>query len=379
MVLASPVYFTPSRFFNVKFQYLPHLGVPLEPRTSVRVHMGTSESPGHLVLPDIQPFLPGHGGVVQLQLRDPLVAAPGDFYVVRLLSPVRTLGGGCVVASDDRRLRRRNSGEWRTECERREQTSRSSGSSVATALERAGSVPVTLAQIAHASLLDENASRAEVDRMAADGVAVKVGSSRFMHASRVKETEESILRSLSLCHDREPMQFGFPRRTLFRELTLDHDAVETALSRLVDAGRVISGDKGFCLPARRPALTAKQQNVATHIETVFREKELTTPRREEVPALAGMPTPLVEPVVRHILESGALVEVSGDIILHRDILAESKTQLLAHLQKNGSIEPGALKDLWKTSRKYAIPLIEYWDRQGLTRRVGNARVLKTPQ
>jgi len=374
-VLASPGHFKPSRFVSARFQLLPMAGKPLQPRTGIRLHIGTSDIPGHLVLPDLEPMQPGAEAYVQLQLKQPVVAAPGDPFVVRILSPVRTIGGGYVVGTDETKIRR-SRGDFESERAEKDRAFRDPAEALAYAVEHAGERPARIGELAREAVLDEDAAGEHMQQLVDSGRAVSLGVDRFSSPAAVESAQNEIVNRLSALHDESPLATGFPKRVVRSGLSADRLLLDRALQDLTEADKVRVTDTGMHLAGREPSLTEGQQALAEKIRKIYAETRFASPRPDELPERLGTPAPLIRPVLDHLVQTGDIVRIDARILLHRDTAEESREKLVAHIKEHGELESGQFKEILGTTRKYAIPILEYWDAQGLTRRVGNKRVLR---
>lgn len=375
MVLATPGFFTPASFINARFQFLPHISKPLKPRTSIRLHIGTTDVPGHMILPELTSLQPGSESYVQFQLRTPVIAAPGDFFVVRMLSPVTTIGGGYVVAPVSTKMRRTH-GDWINDCINREKAFEKPETALAYILEHSAPEPMTIQQLAHLSFMNEDAARRYMPSLLENGHAVELPGGRYTHPHIIRAVSEEITAVLNRLHDAQPVSIGFPKRVLFRELHSDGILVDKALDDLIDNDIAGESDAGLHLKARLPQLSDKQARTARAIETVYKEKAFTSPSEDELPELLGMPAVLIKPVLDHLVQTGVMVKITDKIILHSSHVNDAREKIISLIELNGPVEPGHIKDLLGTSRKYSIPLMEYFDRIGLTVRKGNGRILR---
>ncbi|MBU1693967.1 MAG: selenocysteine-specific translation elongation factor, partial [Verrucomicrobia bacterium] len=235
-VLAAPDYFRPARFFNARFQHLPNAGAALKPRTAIRFHVGTSDVPGHLLLPSLASLPPGAESYVQIQLAEPVIAAPGDPFVARALSPARTLGGGYIVGADEQRIRR-SRGDWIGAREEEDQSFRDPAAALLHALRSAGTTPLKTAEAAHRALVSEDAARTDLARLVQDGRAVQVGD-RYAAADVLEKLGQDLAAALSRLHQAQPKSAGFTRAELLRLVTADPALADLALKNLADAGRI---------------------------------------------------------------------------------------------------------------------------------------------
>ena len=125
-----------------------------------------------------------------------------------------------------------------------------------------------------------------------------------------------------------------------------------------------------------PRLSPQQAGLANKLRELYQKTGLAAPRRDELPQLLETPAKVLDPVFEFLAQTGELVALSDKVVLSKENVAKAKTKLVEYLARHGSVETGVFKDIMGTTRKYAIPLLEYWDAQGLTRRVGNNRFLK---
>ena len=376
MVLAGPGYFTPARFINVRFHSLPGGDKPLRPRTAVRFHIGTSDVHGHIVFPDLTPLQPGTESYAQVQLKEPVTAAPGDFFVLRLLSPVKTIGGGYVISTEEMRLRRRAKDDWIADCKAHEQAFGEPESALAYVLDHTGTRPAQLPHLAKMSFISLEAAKKHIPALVEEGRAIELPGERYIGAAVLESAREEIVAMLGRLHDERPLDKGFGKKRLFPRLTSDRLVVDRALADLEKSGEVVSDTHGLHLRARAARLTDSQAAVAAKICELYRAEGFASPRRDEVPEKVGAPGPVLDPIFDHLVQSGEIVVLSEKVVLHKDCLELAKQKLVEYLRANGSMEARTFADLMGTTRKYAIPILEYWDEQGVTKRVGNERVLR---
>lgn len=377
MVLATPGYLAPTRLVDARLRLMANLVRPLKPRTGIRFHVGTAEVTGYLVLPELKPPAPGSEVYVQFQLDKPVVAAPGDFFVARMLSPPQTIGGGSVIAQETVKLRR-SRGNWIQAVQEREQAAHDPASALAYALQQVGAVPRPVADLAKTAGLSLDAAREAIQSLVQKGLAAALPSGRYVSAAALTEVGKEFLARLGRRHDAAPLSLGFAKKDLFRDLKSDRLLIDQAIAQLLQAGQITSNAAGFQIPERIPKLSPQQSGLAEKITAIYRKAGFASPRRDELPPLLGTPANALDPVFDFLAQTGELVALSDKVVVAREHLAEAKAKLLEYLRQHGSVETGVFKDVLGATRKYVIPLLEYWDAQGLTRRVGNNRYLKDP-
>jgi selenocysteine-specific elongation factor len=375
MVAAAPGYFTPSRFLNVKFFYLPHHERPLAPRTAVRFHIGTSDTPGHLVLPERARLAPGSETFAQVQLSRPVVAAPGDFFVLRLLSPVKTLGGGTLIDCAETKLRRGRDNWVETRAEK-EKAVNDETHALLLALNAMGAAPCHVDNWARQAGVALEAARAWAADLVARGDVIALPGDRYAAASALEAVTAELLSRLNALHDPHPLYRGFEKKEILRSMPGTRLLVDRAFDALLDEGRLVREAERFFLSEREPKLSPDEQRAAERFTRLYLDAKFVTPRPDELPALTGVKQAAADEILVNLMHGGVLVQLGDQVLLHQDWVAYSKAALETYLRDAPSIRSADFKDLLGTSRKFAIPLLEYWDRMGLTRRVGDERVLR---
>jgi selenocysteine-specific elongation factor len=203
------------------------------------------------------------------------------------------------------------------------------------------------------------------------GEVSRIGS-HLMHRASLDKMEEKIGALLSEFHDSNPLRSGMAKEELRSRMGLKAGAFDEILSRMerLEVKRDRVSIAGFT-----PTLTARQETVALKIEDLYREGEFGPPSRSQVLASFADEKGLAEEILFFLLESGTLVRVSEDVIFHAEAMARIRAGIETKLAESGSITVSVVRDLFGTSRKYAVPVLEYMDKIGITRRIGDERVL----
>jgi selenocysteine-specific elongation factor len=153
--------------------------------------------------------------------------------------------------------------------------------------------------------------------------------------------------------------------------------IDRAFDHLFAKKQVVQEQERIFLSDKEPRLSDSEQRAADQLAHLFLKAEFMTPRPDELPTLTGMKQNMLEELLVNLRHKGLLVELADQILVHTIHLEKSKQVLCHHLEKHGRIRLAEYKDLLNTSRKFAVPLLEYWDKAGLTKRVGDDRVLRT--
>jgi len=374
--LCSPGHLLPSRVLTVRLHLSPNLDRPCKNRSRVRLHVGTAEIPATLRLLHTDCLAPGETAEAQLFLARPAVTIWNQPFVIRSESPVVTIGGGCVLDPTAERIRSTDSetGTWVKRLCSADMYERSSA-----ALYFAGLrdwTPQDLARTAGVS--DAGAAEAAL-RGSGDLVETAVSPTRTFRVhrrvlTRLGQRIENTLRKL---HERHPLRLSHDRALLlstFRDIS-EPAVVRAALESLESAGKVISTEKGVALVGYGPRLTQNERKVLSQLLEVFRTGGIHTPTVSECQQLSGRSAASVPQLLSLAVESGELVEVATGYYLHAEVVRDVQQRLAAQMAASEGWTLSQIRELLQTTRKYAVPLCEFFDRVGFTTRRGDLRVL----
>jgi selenocysteine-specific elongation factor len=381
MVLAPVGRLRPTQIIDVSVDMLPTASRGLKSRARVRVHIGAVEVLGRVrVLDDPAEISPGKSGLAQLRLESPIVALHGDHFIIRTYSPPATIAGGLVV--DPHAAKHRGKEILKTRERLRVLMSpdrtlkftefvRASGESGRRYRDIAASTGWSDSVLSAVGL----AVQGEGSIVAADEI--------FLATEDFDRLGASLITELATQHKREPLARGVPRETL-REKIFAHSEPEVfraVIARLEKEGVVVSEKDTVRAQEHSVDLSEKDALLRDGLQEVYDKSGLEAPSVEEAMARVGVGASERvhgRKILQLLIESHAIVRVQGEAFIHIRALDGLK----AKLQQYGSehepdrlIDVAAFKDLAGVSRKYAIPLLEYFDRERVTRRAGDKRVI----
>jgi selenocysteine-specific elongation factor len=381
MVLAPAGRLAPTQVLDARVEMLAGAPRPLRSRQRVRLHVGTAEVLARVsVLEESGEVGEGSTGLAQLRLESPVVALPGDRFILRSYSPQQTIGGGTILDAHATRHRGRDRADVRARLRAAEQAD--APARLTLFVEAAGESGLRRAEAAARTgwrdeRLDEALAEAarRGDVVEAEGVCVGREIFALMVARACDEVEAF--------HAREPLARGLARETL-RERAFSHAAPElfrATLARAEEQGMLVS-DKDVVRSARHSlSLSTADASLRDRLEQIYREAALEVPTLDEALASAAGAKGTREharKILQLLVESGTLRRVREDLYFHHDALS----RLVAALRDYGSrheperlIDVAAFKELSGVSRKYAIPLLEYFDRERVTLRAGDRRII----
>jgi len=370
-LIALPGRLRPTILADVWLDYLPDAALPLKHNTRLKFFCGSAEAVGRVRLLGQEVLEPGESGWVQLELDQPLPLTRGDRFIVRMPSPPATVGGGRVVDPNPGRKHRRFQPQVLA---RLETLSRGTPAEVLLqALERRGPLPAR--EALEASGLGEEAAAA-LDALLAEGAAVVLDRDEGLSSARLVASRswwsamtERIAVQLDAYHRRHPLRPGMGREELRSFLRLDARVFNGLLARAAREGLLVEQSATVRLPEHQVRLNAEQQRAVDELLARFRRDPQTPPSTKESIAAVG------EEVLSVLLARGDLVQVSPEVLFLASTYEEMVRRVREHIQKEGSITLAQARDLLQTSRKYAQGLLEHLDERGVTRRVGDERVL----
>ncbi|HEV3343290.1 MAG TPA: selenocysteine-specific translation elongation factor [Pirellulales bacterium] len=374
--LAAAGYLRPSRAISAKVRLAETAPRPLKNRAQVRVHLGTAELMASLVLLGEERLEPGGDALIQLYLSEPAVSTWGQPLVLRSESPVMTIGGGTVLNPNAPKLPRHDADVL---ARLAALTSAEPLQRAAAALSFIGLADWQAADLVRAAGIDHPA--AVVDELLQSGqlVPLVVSHGRELRVERrwlddVFRRIESILKQQ---HAEFPLRTVLDRSRLVHRLAYlgEEPVVEAILAAMSRAGRLTIGDRGVALPGHGPQLSKNEQKLLADIIDTFCTSGYEPPTVEEIRGRTTKNQQSVEQLVALAAAEGQLVEIGGGLFLHAEVEHRLRETLVAEMSAGQGRTVSQIRELLGTTRKYAVPLCEYLDRSGFTRREGDMRYL----
>jgi selenocysteine-specific elongation factor len=402
--LVTPGAFEETRLADATVDVLPG-AKPLKHGARVRFHQGTAEILGRVAVigpsvrgtvgaalsgaegpsgPDraVPAIAPGARAFVRLRLEAPAVLARGDRYILRAYSPPLTIAGGLILdpgpprigirgaaaADRCRRLAFDPATDDRADAERR---------AVLVMLDDVGAAGLPLAALTSRAAIDPQAIDAQVATLVDAGQAVRAGDV-LVSAALFAGLKDDVVKMLTAHHRAQPLSEGVPREELREQVAARADAgvFDRALSDLASAGTVVAKDR-VALATHRVALTPEEDRARGAIERAFREGGLKPPDAATIAASSGVAPAVADRMLKLLQRQKVLVRV--DVLLfHDEALKNLKAEVLALKTSAGPgarIDVATFKERFGVTRKFAIPLLEYLDRERVTRRMGESRVV----
>jgi len=362
MVLARPGSIRDTSLLTL--QLIPVRGaIPLAQDEEVKVHVGTAETMARAsFLEDDEALASGGAAWVQLRLATPVAAAVGDRLVVRRPSPSETIGGGVIADVSAKRLRRR--AETVADLERR--AAPSPASRLLASLDELR----TPSEAAERSGLDAAARDTAVAEVVADGSAVRLGDALISRAG-YEGFAAHVERISAQTHRRAPLRVGVPREEARSALGLAAKRFTALVARLVADGRVAERGSALALPDHVVRLGADDESRWARARAALAAVPLQPPDVGQLESEYGIGRELLAALA----ERGDVVRVGTDAAFLPDAVVRFADAVVAELESARTITVGRARDLTGSSRKHVLPLLQYLDDEGLTRRQGDDRIL----
>jgi selenocysteine-specific elongation factor len=374
-VVGLPGTLVPSTLVDGTLELLPDAPRAVKTRMRVRFHIGTSEIMARALLLDRAELAPGETAFARFRLEAPLVARPGDRFVVRSYSPIVTIGGGTLLDVDPPRFKRKGP----TLVAHLELLQTGSPDAVLEEhIRHVGSGGVRLTTLAGRVPFGPERLRALLGGLQGAGRVISIDRDWFIHPDSFGRLRGLVVDELTAFHHANPLKPGMSREELRgRAGGADERVFAFLLSSLVAAGVVKTERDKVWLASHEVRLSPEQQRVIDTLEGEFSRAEATPPSPEEALGRAGVKGDEEHELFQVLVQSGKLVRVKESLFFHAQALDSIQTKLVALLRERKEIGPSDIKDLLGISRKYAIPLLEFFDQRRVTARVGERRVLRT--
>jgi selenocysteine-specific elongation factor len=320
-------------------------------------------------------LLAGQSGLVQFHVINRLVAGPKDPFILRSQTPPRTIGGGRIIEAMPRRLRRTAPGTPEDLAERAAAV-RTPAGFLEYCVKTAAGYAVDAASLGVRAKLRPQQVERLAGELIEDGQLVRLASGRLAQADVVEALKEKIAQALERHHERRPASPGLTGDELREGAGLDASIVSDITSLLVERGELSRTGDRFGLAGRTVTLSPEEQGALDAVEGAFREGEFAPPSVDDVRKTTGLPGDRVDWAVRTLEERGVLVSVARGLMFHAGAVGRARELLTDYIRREGSLESVKFKYLLDTTRKYAIPLLDYFDRVGVTLRRGYTRYLR---
>ncbi len=376
-VLSLPDTLIESYMVDTRFHYLKSNPKPLKNRTRVRFHSGTSEILGYLILLDKKEVLPGEDAFVQFRLEEPVCLIKDDRYVIRSYSPVKTIGGGEILnpASQKHKLFDKTviQGLENLLLEDNEQT-------LLFFLSLNGFSGLTFSQMRVMTNIPDKKLLADLQKLLARQQIILIDKEkqRYVSGSFFDDFKEKIIERLTRYHKENPLKEGMPTQELKSKFQYIGDPRFFAVlfAKLAKENLIIQDQNIIKLSSHTVALEVDQHEIKEKIKSIYRKSGLTPPFFKTICSDCGIDKKTGTDVLHVLLNEETIIKTKDDLYFDKAAIDRLEAELISFLKENESITTPEFKEMTKVSRKFVIPLIEYFDSTNRTIRVGDTRQLR---
>jgi len=375
--LAAPGYITPTSIFDASIGILPNCPRPVKNFTRVRLHIGTGEFLGRMVLLDKEKLEPGQDGLIQFKSESLLSVVKDDRFVMRLYAPMITIGGGHIINAHPVRHKRFQS-EIVEQLEALEISDPEN--SVEQILINAGINAVNPKDIsAKANLPDEEVENI-LKGLSVAGKIIAAGtkSPRIMHVNNLGLLKEKMINVMNDFYLKNQSRINIPLKEIKSVMvknSITDDFLDIALKELAGEGTAQLTGESVKLSRYFIKLTDKQEQLRQKMEKIYLDNLFNPPGVDGLEKSLNIKPKAIEDMVNILKEMDVLIGLPDGIVIHRQAITKASELVQIYLKDHDNIKAGEFTRLLNTSRKYAIPLLEYLDSIKVTKRDGDVRVL----
>ncbi len=377
-VIVSPGYLAPTYMVDVRLYLIEGAPKPLKNRSRIRFHHATREVLGRIVLLGVgDDLLPGESCYAQLRLESPVVVKYKDRFILRSYSPVTTIGGGEIINSHPVKHRRANEQLLDTLAKRE----RGEPEDILLLTFAEDPVPRTVEELVRDSEIAESVVKDTVDRMLEAGSLQKLQVEqrwKILPTSIFQDYHQRIWTLLENFHLANPREIGMEKEVLRVSVrgSLRPGDFDGILRTLVEEGKLEIKEGRVSIKGRGRVLTEDERREMKKILEEIAGGGFAPPFFREIMDRYSLDYRKARDYINVLMEEGALEQVTPEYYLAGGKLREAEEKIKEFIAANGRLEVKDLKDMLGISRKYSIPLLEYFDRNRVTRREGDYRVLR---
>jgi selenocysteine-specific elongation factor len=374
-VITVEGWFSPGEWYLCRLNILALDGLSLKTGSSVKFHTGTSETTAAVYLLEGDRVRGGEQALVQVHLNQPVVAGPMDRFIMRSLSPVQTIGGGIIVEALEEKLRR-SKPEVVEDAKQRAIAVQDSAEFAEYVIRTAPEHATTIKAIAQRIKKTIPGVEKIVQPLVQSGAVLALEQGLLLHSRTADRLKLQVLDRLSQYHKTDPASPGMAMDAYHTECAWAKPVFARILSDLEAQGKIRTQAGLACLADHNVRFNPAEQQRMHKVESLFQQRAFNPPEKTELMSLCGLSAKDAEATLRLLVEHKRLVRVDRDLYFHSDALAKARQLAVDYLKKENRLESVQWKYLLATSRKYALPLLDYLDKIGITKRApDNTRYL----
>lgn len=370
-------FFLPRQWYLCNLRILPDVKSPLKNGAEIKFHTGTSEVVATIFLLQGSSVTAGQECLVQIRLNRPqkIVAAPRDRFILRSLSPVQTIGGGVIIEALTNKLNRKDKLVLQ-DAQDRANAVESERDFVEYCIKTAKDYAAHENELSIRAKMLPGPLKEILAGLVNKGKVLKLDPKLFIHNETCRDIRQKLLEIVGDFHHRKPESPGISSDQLLEMSHVKKDVFDGLVEMLVSQGLLVERKHRLALPEHQETFSDDEQKLLYSIESQFKTRPFNPPKHEEIIEHTKLEPAEIQKFLKILLEQEELVRVDKDLFFHREAVEQARKILVTYITEQGGLESVKFKYLLDTTRKFAIPLLDYFDRIGITRRSGYTRYLR---
>jgi selenocysteine-specific elongation factor len=373
--IVSAGFFTPTKTLDAKLSLLKQAPRGLKTGSRIRFYNTTQEAIGRITILGRNQLAPGEEAFVQLRMEQPVIIQNSDRYILRFYSPMETLGGGMVLNPHARRHKTatmKQSLENLAVLETGKTEDR-----LALLIAAKGLTGMEEAKAVSAIGADKQEITSALASLAQKKAVLRVDN-LFVHTAHLASLEKKTLDLIKQFHKDNPLKAGLDKEELkgMLRMRINLKVLNMAIDGLVKKKQLEAEGSKLKVPGFKAAGGKINDEVKNRIVEAIKKGGTQPPVREELPALFNISDKDAKDLLKLLADEGRTVRITDSLHLDKNVVEAIRADLRKNLEEKKEITMAEFRDLARTSRKFAVPLMEYFDSQKLTQRVGDKRVLR---
>jgi selenocysteine-specific elongation factor len=373
--IVSAGFFTPTKTLDAKLTLLKQAPRGLKTGSRIRFYNTTQEAIGRITILGTNQLAPGEEAFVQLRMERPMIIQHGDRYILRFYSPMETLGGGMVL---DPHARRHKTAQMKESLENlliletgtmEDRLALLISGRGLTGMEETGAISVIVA--------DKQEITSALAALAQKKTVLRVDN-LYVHTAHLATLEKKTLGLIKQFHKDNPLKAGLDKEELkgMLRMRINPKVLNVTIDGLVKKKQVEAEGSKLKVPGFKAAGGKINDEVKNRIVDAIKKGGTQPPVREELPALFNISDRDAKDLLKLLADEGRTIRITDSLHLDKNVVETIRADLRKNLEEKKEITMAEFRDLARTSRKFAVPLMEYFDSQKLTQRVGDKRVLR---
>ncbi len=376
-VLANPNALTAGYMVDISLNFLSSNSKPAKNRMLIRLHTGTSEVLGNLILLDKEDLNPGETTVAQLRLDSPVALVKDDRFVLRSYSPVRTIGGGYILNPIPQKHKRFKSeiveGLKGLENSDPEEI-------ISYHVDESGYLGLSFSNLKLMTNIPEKKLDNIIQGLLSKKVIIQIDRENkiYIHNNIFDRLMKNIKDTLSGYHKANPLKAGMPREELKTKFPPDMNSklFSLIINQMIKRKDIAAEEETVHLAEHKVSLGTDQTDIKKKIIETYKKSGLTPPYFRELTKTFNVDAARANDVLMLLVDEGIIIKTKEDLYFHTNVVKDLQKRLVDFLTSNGEITTPQFKDMTGVSRKFVIPLIEYFDSKKVTLRIGDSRKLR---